>query len=36
MGNTVAEAQKAAYEVVDKIHWNNVYFRKDIGFKAIK
>jgi len=35
MGNTVAEAQKAAYEIVDKIHWDNVYYRKDIGFKAI-
>ena len=35
MGNTVAEAQKSAYEVVEKIHWNNVYYRKDIGFKAI-
>lgn len=35
MGNTVAEAQKTAYEVVNKIHWDNVYYRKDIGFKAI-
>jgi len=35
MGNTVAEAQKAAYEIVDKIHWDKVYYRKDIGFKAI-
>lgn len=35
MGNTVAEAQKAAYEIVEKIHWDGVYYRKDIGFKAI-
>ncbi len=35
MGNTVAEAQKAAYQVVEKIQWDNVYYRKDIGFKAI-
>lgn len=35
MGNTVAEAQKTAYEIVNKIHWDNVYFRKDIGFKAL-
>ncbi len=35
MGNTVAEAQKTAYEIVEKIHWNKVYYRKDIGFKAI-
>ena len=35
MGNTVAEAQKTAYDIVEKIHWDNVYYRKDIGFKAI-
>ncbi len=35
MGNTVADAQQAAYKIVEKIHWNNVYYRKDIGFKAI-
>lgn len=35
LGNSVAEAQKLAYEVVNKIRWNNIYFRKDIGFKAI-
>ena len=35
MGDTVAEAQKAAYEVVDKIQWKDVYYRKDIGFKAL-
>lgn len=36
LGNTVAEAQRAAYELVNKIHWNNVYFRKDIGYRAIE
>lgn len=35
LGNTVAEAQKLAYSVVSKISWKNVYYRKDIGFKAI-
>ncbi len=35
MGNTVEEAQKAAYGIADKIHWDGVYYRKDIGFKAI-
>jgi len=35
MGDTVAEAQKTAYELVDKIHWKDVYYRKDIGFKAL-
>lgn len=35
MGDTLAEAQKAAYELVNKIHWKDVYYRKDIGFKAL-
>jgi phosphoribosylamine--glycine ligase len=36
LGNTVADAQKLAYELASKIHWKNIYFRTDIGFKAIK
>ncbi len=35
MGDTVADAQKAAYQLVDRISWNNMFYRKDIGFKAI-
>ena len=35
MGDTLAEAQKAAYELVNKIQWKDVYYRKDIGFKAL-
>ena len=35
LGENVAEAQKAAYALVEKINWNNVYYRTDIGFKAI-
>ncbi len=35
MGDTVAEAQQSAYSVASKINWNNVYYRKDIGFKAL-
>lgn len=35
MGDTVAEAQKAAYELVKKISWKDMYYRKDIGFKAL-
>ena len=35
MGDTVAEAQKEAYQLVDKIQWKDVYYRKDIGFKAL-
>ena len=35
LGNTVTEAQKAAYQLVDEIHWDDVYFRTDIGYRAI-
>ena len=35
LGNTVTEAQKAAYKLVDEIHWDDVYFRTDIGYRAI-
>ena len=35
LGNSVTEAQNLAYQVVDKISWNNVYFRTDIGHRAI-
>ena len=35
LGDSVAEAQANAYKLVDKISWNNMYFRRDIGHKAI-
>jgi len=35
LGSSVTEAQKLAYQVVDKISWKNVYFRTDIGHRAI-
>ena len=35
LGNSVTEAQSRAYEVVNKISWDNVYFRTDIGHRAI-
>ena len=35
LGNSVTEAQHKAYEVVKKINWNNVYYRTDIGYRAI-
>ncbi len=36
LGNSVTEAQNLAYQVVDKISWDNVYYRTDIGHRAIK
>ena len=35
LGSTVAEAIECAYSAVDKIHWTDVHFRKDIGRKAL-
>ena len=35
LGNSVTEAQKLAYQVVDKINWKDVYYRTDIGHRAI-
>jgi len=35
LGETVAKAQARAYEIVEQIHWKDVYFRRDIGYRAI-
>jgi phosphoribosylamine--glycine ligase len=35
LGDSVTDAQKRAYELVSKIHWNNVYYRTDIGHRAV-
>ena len=35
LGNTVAEAQTEAYKLVKNIRWDNVYYRNDIGHRAI-
>jgi phosphoribosylamine--glycine ligase len=35
LGQTVSEAQSRAYSRVDQIHWPHVYFRRDIGHRAI-
>jgi len=36
LGNTVTEAQLKAYKVVNNITWDKVYFRTDIGYRAIE
>lgn len=33
--DTLADAIKASYEAVEKVHFNNAYFRHDIGQKAL-
>ncbi len=35
LGADVAEAQRRAYEQVHQIHWQDTYFRDDIGYRAI-
>ena len=36
LGKNVSEAQQRAYQLVDKIRWDGMYYRKDIGHRAIK
>jgi phosphoribosylamine--glycine ligase len=36
LGNTIAEAQKRAYQAVGLIHFDGMHYRKDIGHQAIK
>jgi phosphoribosylamine--glycine ligase len=35
LGDDVAEAQRRAYEAVDRISWKGMYCRRDIGHRAI-
>jgi len=35
LGNTVSEAQQRAYQLAEQICWDDVYFRHDIGYRAI-
>jgi len=36
LGDDIASAQIKAYELANKISWDGIYYRTDIGFKAIK
>ena len=35
LGTTVTHAQQAAYQVTNRIFWDNVYYRTDIGYRAV-
>jgi len=35
LGDSVTEAQKNAYSLAQQIHWDGVFYRKDIGYRAI-
>jgi len=36
LGDTIADAQKRAYQAMGKIHFDGMHYRKDIGHQAIK
>lgn len=35
LGDTVAEAQSNAYKIVTSINWQDMYYRTDIGYRAV-
>jgi len=35
LGDTVSEAQANAYALVDTIHWDGMFCRRDIGYRAV-
>ncbi|MEQ5836046.1 phosphoribosylamine--glycine ligase [Marinobacter sp. NFXS9] len=35
LGDSVTEAQKRAYELASRIHWDGAFYRKDIAYRAI-
>jgi len=35
LGDSVTEAQRNAYQLVDKIHWDKMMCRTDIGYRAV-
>jgi len=35
LGETIADAQRKAYELADRIHWKGVFYRRDIGWRAL-
>lgn len=35
LGTSINEAQKNAYELASQIQWDGVFYRKDIGYRAI-
>ena len=35
LGNTVTEAQREAYRLAGEIEWRDLYYRKDIGYRAV-
>ena len=36
LSNDLKDARTKAIKMIQELDWNNGYYRKDIGFKAIK
>ena len=36
LGDSVSEARSKAYDLARTIHWDGVYYRKDIGYRAVE
>jgi len=36
LGSDVSEAQRAAYQLVAAVHWPQMHYRRDIGYRAIE
>ncbi len=36
LGENVTQAQQAAYELVKQTQWDGMYYRKDIGYRAVQ
>ena len=36
LGDSVQQAQQRAYALAKQIHWNDVYYRNDIGYRATR
>ena len=36
LSNSLREARKKGSSLIKKLNWNNGFFRKDIGWRAIK
>ena len=36
LGDSVTEAQSKAYKLVEEVNWKDVYYRTDIGYRAVQ
>lgn len=35
LGDNIVDAQNKAYQLAKQLHWKDVYYRKDIGYRAV-